>query len=365
MWILWKFASLINQEKELNKEILKERNAINRVVAHCLQVDKLHALNGHIKYGEKNDEKTKSCSAGTILRDGSCFPCPNGMFSFPNCIACEHYLQCDQVQYEVLTKNSLFTVGNWNYGLAEWRGYQVMSAAVDPRGTDTIDLFDRKIISPHFNLLYPVGFCGKTGNYIFWKSSKFIGPANQLDTLLLVHHTCDHWIVRFHLVIDFLRVLVNLHTAEGGPVVLCHSNSLNELLSQFLVTDNWSLVLASFDNLPQVKQENISTSGIKCTKHELTGNFISPEQRWPYRFTKVFDFNLQPGHTEASDIWKIPDFSRAILGTSDKSQHVLDHLIFMHYRCKEIDPNSRPSAVEILKEYERVWKMLAEPTTSI
>ena len=371
--IIWKVLSLMSQDKKVYSEILLQSHAINDVISECLtgtsrdrsapsNVQDLHIDRNH----EQQRKKGRSCDAGSILKDGGCSLCPDGTFSFPNSIACENHLGCDQVRYEVRTSDSLYTVGTWDYKLAEWRGYEVLHATMTVQEREIT--FEPRIIDqlcPHPNLLYPIGFCKDDGIVIFSKPSKIRGLAHRLNSMLTHHDKCDHWLVRYHLSIDFIQILVHLHTtAASGPVVLCNSNSLKDTLSQFLVTDNWRLVLATLDNLPQIKKSNDrKLSLVKCSRHELKGDFVAPEQRWPFSHTKVFNINQQPGYTEAADVWKIPDITEAIMGKSEQSRYVLNHLSFIHYRCKDFDPSARPTASEILSEYERVWKMLVLPDT--
>ena len=361
----------MSQEKEVYTGVLLQSHAIDAVISECLPdilSDKSAPMNPQdlhpvVNRGQQG-MKSRSCDVGTVLNDGECAPCPGGMFSFPNSVACENRLGCDQVHYEVHTGEYLFTVGNWDYKLAEWRGYEVLHATLSVQTSEA--MFNPgtiKQLCPHPNILYPIGFCKDEGIAILWKSSKIRGPAHKLDSLLTRHHKCDHWTVLFHLSINFLRILVHL-TAEDGPFVLCNTNNLKETLSQFLVIDNWRLVLATFDNLPQIKKSiDRKRSVVKCSRYELSGDFIAPEQKWPFSHTKVFNIDQQPGYTESADVWKVPDVTEAIMGKLEQSRHVLNHLSFIHYRCKDLDPSSRPTVSEILSEYERVWKMLVLPDT--
>ncbi len=89
----------------------------------------------------------------------------------------------------------------------------------------------------------------------------------------------------------------------------------------------------------------------------MKGDFVAPEQRWPYRETKVFNIQQQPGYTEASDVWKIPDITETLLGNSKNARKVLDYLSLTHFLCKSEDVRSI-SAAEVLQQYVEVWKLL-------
>ena len=150
-----------------------------------------------------------------------------------------------------------------------------------------------------------------------------------------------------------------LHSKETETLVLCNSHSLPLLLSQFLITEDLRLVLAAYNNLPVLNvSSNSLEAKVKCSRNELKGDFIAPEQRWPYQSSKVFNYAQQVGYTEKADIWKIPDVTQGLLNKKGDYQNVLDLLEVLHRKCKSLEPTSRPTAAQVLHKYQFIWKTL-------
>jgi glycoprotein-mannosyl O6-kinase len=133
-------------------------------------------------------------------------------------------------------------------------------------------------------------------------------------------------------------------------MVLCNSRTFLHLFAQFLVTDTASLVLATFDNLPRDEDEPIL-----CLQAEMKGDFIAPEQKWPYEETKIFNLEEQPKYDHMADIWRVPEVASHIISACEE---VMDYLQVYYEQCKAPDPQHRPTAAELLMEHESVWKLL-------
>uniref|UniRef100_A0A8V5FWF0 Uncharacterized protein n=1 Tax=Melopsittacus undulatus TaxID=13146 RepID=A0A8V5FWF0_MELUD len=101
---------------------------------------------------------------------------------------------------------------------------------------------------------------------------------------------------------------------------------------------------------------------VKCGHRELQGEFVAPEQHWPYGEEVPFEDDLMPPYDEKTDIWKIPDVSNFFLGHVDGSDIVRLHLFDIHAACKKKDPAERPSAQEVLDTYRKVLTLLIRET---
>lgn len=359
----WKIWSIVSHELNVYFRVREQREAIARTLSSCKAFEKRSDMQSEQtgRNSRKDERVIEKCAIGSVLRNGQCVLCPQGTFSFPGWISCKKHLRCDQIQHDVRVVNSLFDVGRWHFKTAEWDGYQVIHASMK-----TKDLMS-SIIEPDIvnevlrnsNIFYPIGFCIEAGVIVFAQPSslRIRGAANKLGALFLHHPECDNWIVRFRLAIDFVRMLAWLHSAPGGPVVLCNSFNVDNTFQQLAITENWELTLGAFDNLRQVKTGSL----IKCSDEEIRGDFAAPEQRWPYRGEKVFNLPQQPGYSEASDVWKIPDVAELLLASSKNERSPLLHLSLTHFKCKNEDPRSRPGAAEVLKQYMKVWALLVTP----
>lgn len=342
--LTWKIWSILTLEMKFYSLVVAQTEADIRAVSRCKLY--IHSALGSMK------AEGEHCPAGTVTKNKHCASCPQGTFSFEGWMSCARQLSCEQIKYDVQATKNLYDSRHWKYKAAEWNGYQLLYAEAQKR----VDLVPEIIreITRNNSVLHLVGFCRELGIIVFTTRSEISGPANELKSLLIRSPECDIWIIRFSLVMNFIETLARLHSSPSGPIVLCNSFSLEQTLIHFAITEQWTLILVAFDNLQQRKNGSL----IKCSDDELKGNFVAPEQRWPYPGIKVFNVQLQPGYTEASDLWKIPDVTRALLGSSTKAQQTMEYLSLIHFRCKSNDPSSRPSAAEVLAKYKNAWDFL-------
>ena len=198
-----------------------------------------------------------------------------------------------------------------------------------------------------------VGFCKEQRRYVTEYHRH--GSADILHTLLAsknhtVNFSSPRW--RFRFCLNYIDILLLLHGGSSAGVrVMCDSNDLYKLLQQFLVTADLRLVLNDLDALPEVT----NTSKIKCGHREIISDFAAPEQLWPFDDVN-FDDAYMPEYDEKTDIWKIPDVCIHFLGSCSECTIIKNQLFKIHNRCKENDPNSRPSAPEVSEVYRSVWK---------
>ena len=300
--------------------------------------------------GQRGDEvKTTSCSIGSVLLGGVCVACPSGRFALPGWVACQPLLDCDAIGHEVTRKNLRYSLVHWQYYEADWNGYQVIYAKFNILAKTSIDYRTVQALSPSGNILHLIGSCNERSVTLFATNWTFMEVGSQLNSVFTKHPRCNQCMVRLHLSISYIRVLLQLHAMNA---TLCNSHSLSHLLSQFLVTDQYSLVLSAVDNLPQN-----TTGPIVCKHRELKGNFVAPEQRWPHGATKIFNLPEQPKYDWMSDIWKVPNVVAAILNTPACTA-VMDYFIGIHLKCKAVDPRQRPTAAQLLVVYEYTWDAL-------
>lgn len=360
------------EEKFLIQQLQKKLGHLRDVWSKCFHSSMEYEgrLLQLVEYAEADDRQdqnrdrknTKNCKVGFIAQNGTCVRCPEGTFSFDHWIVCVPLLSCDDVNYAVQIGRVLYTVGCWDFYEGRWNDYDIIYASSDD---GTVIDFERVLkLIPHKNLLYPIGMCYQEGGktkLLFARNNDILGSANKLNSIMAHKNDCDNEIVRFRLALDYVEILVHLHSgSREAQFVLCNSHSLSLLLSQFFITDNLKLVLGAFDNLPVLKTsaEHDEEAKIKCSQRELRGTFIAPEQAWPHQSSKVFNPFQQPGYTERADVWKIPDVTRALLGRWSGTSKIMGLLEVMHRKCKSLEPSSRPTATQVLQEYLSVWKLL-------
>lgn len=147
--------------------------------------------------------------------------------------------------------------------------------------------------------------------------------------------------IRLNLALDYLTILEFLHNSPIGTRVMCDSNDLEKTLSQFLITDDLRLVVVDLDALPEVNHD--TNVKVKCGHKQLYGSFIAPEQKWPFQ-QEIFDDRKMPGYDEKTDIWKVPNVLRYLLGQSNQANQLKFHLFDTLRLCKKVDPQLRPTA---------------------
>lgn len=204
-----------------------------------------------------------------------------------------------------------------------------------------------------------VGFCFED-NTLVTEHHPF-GSLLNLDSVLAQtlyrHH--NTWQVRLRLARDYVSILHYLHNSPAGRRVMCDSSTLEKTLSQFLLTSDFRVVVNDVDALPEVDQSRGLL--IKCGHRELTGDFVAPEQLWPHtKEGKPFSDELMPEYDERTDIWKIPDVTRFLVGTVPGGDLVHFHLFQIHQECKKEDPKLRPSALDVMKTYKSVYSNMMQ-----
>ena len=340
----------IGQEKEVYDKLLLYQRQLQGYNDHCLRTTESR---------EKIEHKT--CPLGFVSLRGKCSECPHGTFSLPRWTSCVKFLTCEDLMTDVRPTQLLWQTKRWRYVAAEWNSFRVVYSQriqYDEYESDDSASYTESAwktatqLAPHQSILYPVGSCPHT-NTLVYSVTDDVYPLTQLETLLK-RNDCDNWMVRFKLAMDYVRLLNYLHLHPLGPFVLCSSDSLDTLLSQFAISQHFELLLANFDNLPG------GHDPVVCSRRELRGDFVAPEQIWPFSQYRMFNPDEQPGYFHTSDLWKAPDVTKWFLGNSRDARNILNYLAGIHHRCKSSDSTLRPSAKEILTEYESIWSALVE-----
>ncbi|XP_028337303.1 protein O-mannose kinase isoform X1 [Physeter macrocephalus] len=191
-----------------------------------------------------------------------------------------------------------------------------------------------------------------------------LGSLSSLEATLNLskYRSTNTWQHRLQLALGYVAIIDFLHRSPLGTLVMCDSSDLPKTLSQYLLTANFSIVLNDLDALPLV---NRSTGAlVKCGHRELRGDFVAPEQLWPYGEDVPFHDDLMPAYDEKIDIWKIPDVSSFLLGHVEGSDMVRFHLFDIHKACKSQTPAERPTAQDVLDTYQKVLTLLRDTATS-
>ncbi|KAM4533127.1 protein O-mannose kinase [Fundulus diaphanus] len=295
---------------------------------------------------DQSDEQLVNTHAG----------CPSQHFKLPTMKNCSPWLQWAQIKTDVRKIKLIGQGAVKKVYLADWRGHKVaLSELASPEyredflhGLSMLQALQDSLV------VQLVGFCLE-GDSIVTQHHPHGSLLNLKDVLAQQKYQhLDTWHIRLRLATDYVSILNYLHNSPAGRRVMCDSNSLEKTLSQFLLTNDFHLVVNDLDALPEVNPSRGVL--VKCGSRELTGQFVAPEQLWPLRGSgQPFSDDLMPPYDEKTDIWKIPDVTQFIMGRTTGGDLVHFHLFQIHKECKNVDPKLRPSALDVLKAYKSVY----------
>ncbi|XP_029372056.1 protein O-mannose kinase isoform X2 [Echeneis naucrates] len=279
---------------------------------------------------------------------------------------CTPWLQCSQINAEVRKLKLIGHGAVKKVYLAEWKAQKVALSKLS--SLDYLEDFLHGLSMLQAlqgpQVVQLVGFCLE--NHTLVTEHHPHGSLVNLDVILAQEQHQQHntWQTRLRLATDYVSILHYLHNSPAGRRVMCDSNSLEKTLSQFLLTKDFHVVVNDLDALPEVDQSRGLL--VKCGHRELTGDFVAPEQLWPFRDKgKLFSDDLMPLYDEKTDIWKIPDVTWFLMGRVPGGDLVHFHLFQIHDECKKEDPKLRPSAVDVLKLYKSVYSSMVQGSTGL
>ncbi|XP_028457613.1 protein O-mannose kinase isoform X1 [Perca flavescens] len=274
---------------------------------------------------------------------------------------CNPWLQCSQINAEVHKLKLIGQGAVKEVYLAEWRGQEVALSKLS--SLDYLEDFLHGLSMLQAlqgpQVVQLLGFCLEDHTLV--TEHHPLGPLLNLDGVLAQEQYQQHnkWQTRLRLATDYVFILHYLHNSPAGRRVMCDSNSLEKTLSQFLLTSDFHLVVNDLDALPEADPSRGLL--VKCGHRELTGDFVAPEQLWPFRNEgKLFSDDLMPEYDEKTDIWKIPDVAWFLMGKVPGGDVVHFHLFQIHKECKMEDPKLRPSALDVLKVYKSVYSSMVQ-----
>eukprot|EP00111_Clytia_hemisphaerica_P023362 TCONS_00068782-protein len=191
-----------------------------------------------------------------------------------------------------------------------------------------------------------VGYCLDIQNLKMVTKYHKHGSLVNLDQILEEFTSEEAWNKRLQLAVDYLSIIEFLHEKSR---VMCDSSDLTKTLSQYLITDDFRLVVNDLDALPSVSNNQM----IKCGHRQLFGEFVAPEQLWPHDDRPFLDEEMI-GYDEKTDIWKMPNVLLFLLGRSALATRTKVLLFELFGQCKNIEPAKRPSAKEVKQKFKDV-----------
>ncbi|XP_042299932.1 protein O-mannose kinase [Sceloporus undulatus] len=287
--------------------------------------------------------------------------CPHGYFRLGTLKNCTPWLSCEAIKREVRKLKRVGEGAVKRVFLSEWKENKVaLSQLTMPELQEdfTHGLHMLKSLQSKY-VVKLLGYCEE--EFVVLTEYHPFGSLKNLNEILNLpkYKHLNTWYNRFLLAIGYVSIIHYLHYSPLGTFVMCDSNDLDKVLSQYLLTSNFHVVVNDLDALPLVNKD--AGELIKCGHRELQGEFVAPEQLWPYGEETSFEDSLMPPYDERTDIWKIPDVSNFLLGDVDGSDLVRFHLFDIHLACKK-SPAERPSAQIVLDKYRKVLALLVRET---
>lgn len=284
--------------------------------------------------------------------------CPVGTYRLPGMVSCKPRLNCTQIRSLTKDRNLIGGGGVKRIYTANMDGNSVVIARVkrfkfNQYLDSMVELQQTGIVAQL------IGMCEEPA----WP--EVVLQYHSLGSLLTVSQLPDILSLRWRIIMSYLDVVEKLHNrVPRSPRVLCDASRTEITLSQFLLTDDFRVVLNDVDELIAAGNDgkvrcncNIIRGGSEYgpAGSGNTGCLVPPEQK--QCGTNVF-------YTEKIDIWKIPDITRAIIGDSPEALKVWDNLHRLHQECKQDNPDMRPPIEYVVDKYRQLQYKMQIPQYS-
>lgn len=282
--------------------------------------------------------------------------CPEGTYRLPGMVECKARLNCDQIRNLTKGRNLIGGGGVKRIYTADLQGSSVVIARVkrfkfNQYLDSMVELQQTGIVAQL------IGMCEEPA----WP--EVVLQYHSLGSLLTVSQLPDVLSLRWRIIMSYLDVVEKLHNrVPRSPRVLCDASRTEITLSQFLLTDDFRVVLNDVDELIAAGADgkvrcncNIIRGGSEFDENgERPGGCLVPPEQ------KQCGTNIY--YTEKIDIWKIPDITRAIIGDSPEALSVWDELHHLHQECKNSNPNMRPPIEYVVDKYKQLQYKMQIPS---
>ena len=280
--------------------------------------------------------------------------CPVGQFILPSMSDCHNHLTCRDFD-DIKISNQINEGGVKRIYQASWKSIHTVTISIlksqeyhddYSHGVNMLLAFQQ---SDHVTKY--VGRCKHMLISEYHPNGSMLNLSRVLENAKNFDRTPQNCL---GLCVIYSQILHFLHASPAGVRVMCDSNDLDKLLSQFLITDDLKFIANDLDALPEVLQ---GSQGITCGPREIVSDFVAPEQLWPYE-NKEFDLSEQPQYSEKTDIYKAAAVCEFIMNQCCSQNHCqsdeVDYnkpLTTIYDNCRNRNSHLRPTAYELMNAY--------------
>jgi len=282
------------------------------------------------------------------------FTCKTGHFFHGD--RCRKHLSCDEMTDQIAVQSKVLARGiGKSLSAATWRRETDEKVAfVQTRNRTPASIQSRVKTgvenllalgsSPHVQKVY--GSCFESNRTFY--VSEFCSKGNLAQFSNSKEFASFGILPRIAITISLVEAFHFLHNTPDGARINCDMNRLHRSLTQFLVTDDYRVVLNDVDDVPLVSASSKCSRWAALDKNETNlgahhFDFLAPEQK------------NEEFLTEKVDIWKIPDMILHLLLKNPSTVYVKKQVLAVIFtlrsllqKCKSLDPEKRPDASEIL-----------------
>jgi len=325
------------------------------------------------------------------------YQCPNGYFRLSSMNHCRPWLDCNAIEDQIqLTQKDVGNGLGKMFSKAELDGQQVAFIRTREDKLSSGKIVERvrqgfnnlKMLQPHPRVTQLLGYC-IAGNITVMITE--LGTWGDLRQFLLTNTFKEFTMAqRTDIALQVTDAIGYIHNSPGGSRINCDMNTVGQALAQFIVLEDFRVVLNDVDDLPPGDSKVNLKSQCVVGRHNINSSadhsFEAPERRWPWpdKYPKEidpqeFEARLRPNEDysgeiefkspqvdEKSDIWKLPDLIEKILISgipsdgvqAKRAKAMLNHLKPIMRECKIKQPEKRPTAKVVSNHLMRLERKL-------
>jgi serine/threonine protein kinase len=230
------------------------------------------------------------------------YQCPVGYFRLSSMNHCRPWLDCSNIEDTIqLTQKDVGNGLGKMFSKAELDGMQVAFIRTREDKLTSEKIVNRvrqgfnnlKMLQPHPRVTQLLGYC-IAGNITVMITE--LGTWGDLRQFLLTNTFKDFSMAqRTDIALQVTDAIGYIHNSPGGSKINCDMNTVGQALAQFIVLEDFRVVLNDVDDLPAGDSNRNIKSQCVVGRHNINSSadhsFEAPERRWPWpdKYPKEID----------------------------------------------------------------------------